>query len=126
MRFTEWDQARVKMLYDAMRLPFEMPNVDSPAFALKEILEDENGKILGAGAVKIIGEAFLWVDPKINGIRRVKTVRALVAQAKMEGAKAGFEELSAWIPPQVEPEFGRALYKLGWTPSMWRNWSVKL
>ncbi len=125
MRFRQWNQEEGQKLYDAMGLPYTMPNVASPAFALKELLEDENGKIIAAGAIKIIGESFLWIDPAQTPIRRAKAVRALVARAKVEGARAGFEELSAWIPPAVEAEFGLALHKLGWSPSLWRNWSIR-
>ncbi len=126
MRFVEWDQERARALYNAMHMPYPMPDVGSPAFALKEILLGENGEVVGAGAVKIVGEAFLWIDPRLHPIRRAKSVRALASRAKQEGAKAGFEELTAWIPPRVEAEFGMALHKLGWSPSLWRNWSIHL
>lgn len=125
MRFREWDQTEGQMLYDAMGMPYPMPDVNSPAFALKEMLEDDKGKVVAAGAVKIIGEVFLWIDPAETKLRRAKAVRALAARAGARGAAVGFEELSAWVPPSVEAEFGTALHKLGWSPSLWRNWSMR-
>ncbi len=129
MRTRKWmeeDTNRVISIYRKMEMPYRMPDVTQPLFQIKRVLEDDSGNVIGAGAIKPIGECFLWVRPDLLPVMRARAVKRLTGEAMLLGSQAGFDELSAWIPPNVEKNFGLPLTKLGFRMSPWRCWSVTL
>ncbi len=103
-----------------MGLPYTFPQLEPEKFPVLTLHPH------GALAVKLIGEAFLWLDPRASEYRRAKALLELGAQAKAEAWRAGFDEISAWIPPQIVERFQPGLRKLGWQPSPWPSWSIRL
>jgi hypothetical protein len=124
--WTPEDTGKVVELYRSMRLPYAMPDLDTPLFGLKRVVESENGEVIAAGAVKPIGEAFLWVDPNMSPVLRARALRKLNHEAEVTAAEAGYDELTAWIPPHIEEDFARSLVHSGWRASPWRSWSKRL
>jgi len=129
MKLRKWkpaDTPLIEAIHKGMDTGYLMPHVDSRLFELKRVAETDDGKIVGGGAVKPIGECFLWVARDEPPILRARAFCRLAAEARVLAAEAGYDELSCWMPPNFETEFGNPLSRAGWTLSPWRNWSVKL
>ena len=125
-KWTEDDTLQVMEIHQEMGIPYQMPDVSNPLFAIKRVLVDDRGKIIGAGAIKPVGECFLWVRPSMMPIFRARAVKRLTAEGMLLAGQSGLDELTAWIHPEVEREFGRPLTKLGFVMSPWRSWSTKI
>lgn len=107
-----------------MALGYQFPDISSPLFFQKAVAE-ENGEISGAAAIRLIGEAFLWLadGSKIRKGRVLSSIYPIIGGKAKEN---GLEDVSAWIPPQIEPDFSEALHGIGFVPSPWPCWSMKL
>lgn len=115
-------QEDAEALHRRMGIDYPFPNLASPLFVTRLSVRNQ-GRIVAATAVKVIGEAFLWVDPEVTAIQRARAVRMLSDGGSQQARAVGLDEVSAWIPPTIEPEFGAALYKMGWRRSPWTSWS---
>lgn len=120
---TPKDQAALLGIHERMGSKYPLPNLDSPLVAIKELCRDDDGDILGGCAVKLIGEAYLWVDPNAPVRQRVMSIAHLTRRATTEAHRLALEDVSAWIPPDIEPQFAHLLTELGWRRSPWPCWS---
>lgn len=112
-------------LHADMEMPYQMPDVSSPLFAVR-IGAFNNDRMRGCLLVKIIGEAFLLLDPAMGEAEKSRALVLLDHHGRMTAKAKGFDEASAWPPPEVEPWFTPALEHLGWCKSPWPNWSIAL
>lgn len=116
----------VKRLHDKMKTGYSFPDIKGPLFAIKGVVKDENGKIIAAAAVKITSEAFLWLDLGKKEAEKVMAILALTNKLSADAKKIGLDEVTCWIPPQVEGRFAKFLSKLGFQRSPWSSWSLLL
>jgi len=116
----------IKELHNRMGIEYPFPNISDPLFAVRRMVIDETGNVSAAAALKIISEAFLWLDP--DGSEHTKTSDILrLAQVCHERAKLlDLQDVTAWVPPSVEPIFGNMLSRLGWGRSPWASWSLRI
>ncbi len=129
MKIREWkpeDNGAVRVIHDLMETGYRLPNVDAPLFRLKRVVESDSGEVVGAAAVKPVGECFLWVAQDLPPVLRARAFRRLMGEARVQASAAGYDELTAWIPPHIQANFGWALSRAGWTMSPWRSWSVRI
>lgn len=116
----------VRELHARMGIDYQFPEISGPLFAIRKMVVDEDGDVQAAAAMKLIGEAYLWVNPD-NGDYAKATDILRLAQICHERAKGlQIEDISAWIPPHVEPVFGNMLSRMGWSRSPWASWSVRI
>ena len=102
-------------LHKKMGVRYPLPDLDSNLMILTE--RSENGK--AACAVKMIGEAFLFLDPAATTRERVDAIRE-VSDKAIEAAKIfKLEDVSAWVPGDIAPKFAHMLFDLGWRLSPW-------
>ena len=120
------DIEKIERLHEQMKTGYGIPDLSSPSIVLRGLVRDENGGIISAGAVKRIGEVFLWTDHSQSAYKRAAAMVELTQTLESEGKRAGFDEVAAWIAPNIEPEFGRVLFKLGWGRSPWASWNKGL
>lgn len=117
------DHDALKAIHERMGSKYPLPNLDSPLVSVKEVCRADGGKVIGGCAVKLIGEAYLWVDPEAPVRERVMAIAHLTRKATMEARRLNIEDISAWIPPDIEPRFAHLLTELGWRKSPWPCWS---
>ncbi len=114
--------SEVSMLHEKMGIKYPLPNLDSPLIVLKEEYREED-KLIAACAVKLVGEAFLWIDPEATTRKKIEGLRRVARAAEHAARDRSIEDVSAWIPPEIEPRFAHMLFMLGWKRSPWPCWS---
>lgn len=135
--YTDEDMKEVMRIHAANGLP---PNclpgccrtdaagnpLNTPLFFMRKILEDD-GKVALASFLKLTAEAFLFVDHEhADAERRWLALQKLTASTLSEAAKKGIEDVTAWIPPQLDRSFGERLIALGFVKSPWQSYSAVL
>jgi len=76
---------------------FPFPDLDSPLYIIKGVVEDETGKILGAGFIKLTAEAIIMIEPELPRIEKVQALKELFLVGKMESLKKGIYSWHAFI-----------------------------
>jgi hypothetical protein len=135
--FTDDDIDNVVKIYQANELPANcLPAcckrdkagnpVHAPLFFMRKILEDD-GKVALASFLKLTAEAFVFVDhDHADPERRWLALQKLTACTLSEAARKGVEDVTAWIPPQLDRSFGERLIALGFNRSPWPSYSAVL
>lgn len=106
-----------------MGIDYPLPDLSSPIIPAKMIIHDKQGNATGAGAIKLVGEIFLWLDLSASIRERVVAIRKLSEVSVDQAKRLGLEEISCWVPPQIEKQFAHMLESLGWLRSPWPNWT---
>lgn len=121
------DYAAVKTLHDAMGLDYKMPDLASPLFLVRRGVRDRSGRIVGAAALKLQAEAYLWLDTSLSPVVRWRVISTL-AHAVFEAAwRAGLDCLVGYLPPGLPPTFTKALSWLGVRKARpWEVWYKEL
>lgn len=121
----QWNQEDLQSIasfHNQMAPGYTFPREFGPLFFVNQLVEDVNGQIVAAAAVKLVGEGFLWVNPSVSRLDRTRAI-ALLNKTCAETAKtAGLEEVSCWVPPKIAACFERLMAKLGWKQAVWPNW----
>ena len=100
--------------------------INAPLFFMRKILEDD-GRVALASFLKLTAEAFVFVDHEHGDAeRRWLALQKLTACTLSEAAKKGVEDVTAWIPPQLDRSFGERLIALGFVKSPWQSYSAVL
>jgi hypothetical protein len=120
------DMPKLAHFHAQMQVGYQLPESFGPLFCVKKAVCDENGRILGMATVKLVGEAFLWLNPEISSLEKARSAKILHGECSREATQLGLEEVSCWIPEKIAKCFARVIEKLGWRPSPWRNWTVVL
>lgn len=102
-------------------IDYRMPDLDSPLFPIKKVSE-VNGQVVGALALRLCAETFLWLDRQRRPQEKLQTMKELQAAVLADAWKNGLDEIHAAIPPIG---FDRRLKQLGWEPDRdgWVLWT---
>lgn len=109
-----------------MGIDYPLPDLDGPAMFGKILVHDKQGAVVGAGALKHVGEAFLWLRPDSSPREKITAIRRMSAVMTTTAKLAGVEEVSCWVPTEMEPQFAHMLQSLGWIRSQWPNYTLIL
>lgn len=123
-RLRREDVRGVARLHEAMGMDYRFPDFGG-LYPVKNVAE-HRGNLVGAMAVKAIGEAFVWIDPASSLRQKVETIVQLSIKCEEDTKVCGFEDVTAWIPPEIEPRFAHLLGKLGFEKSPWPTWTKRL
>lgn len=96
----------------------------TPLFPLKRaVVNGDARRPLACGAVKVVGEAYLWMDhgygtPK----QRLDALQLLNADLEQRARDLGFDQVHCALPPEIAERFGERIEALGWAPA--RPWPL--
>lgn len=116
----------IRALHEKMDIGYEFPNLTGPLFAIRKAIMDEHGNPVAAAALKLTSEAFLWIDPDGSPYEKTSNILRLAHVCHERAKMLQIEDVTAWVPPQVEATFGEMLSKMGWTRSPWASWSARI
>ena len=144
--YTPNDLSALRRLHALQGFAYPLPDLDSPLFVTKLVLEDderseeknrktEQGSeaagerespdpnsppILMAVLLRLTAEAYLLHDPAAGTPReRWQHVLALHEAARASAAARGLDDVQAFLPPRIARAFGRRLARLGWRQDPW-------
>lgn len=129
MHIRDWkpeDMRALAEFHREMAVGYDLPASFGPLFAVRKALVDDSGRVIGMAAVKIVGEAMIWLDPGLSVRKNAKTVLMLHEECRKSALALGFDEVSAWIPERIAQCFSKMLEKLGWRRSRWHSWGFSL
>ena len=111
----------VEKIHRQSGLDYRMPDLKSPLFPIKKICV-KDGEVLGAVALRLCAETFLWLDKQRRPQEKLQTMNDLQREVLADAWKNGLDEIHAAIPPIG---FDKRLRQLGWEPDRegWVLWT---
>jgi hypothetical protein len=110
------DEEPLRRIHAQSGLKYEFPKLESPLFIIKKVVvDDEQGRPVIAGCVKLLGEAQILCDPEwLTPAFRLKALELLHEEMRRELADKGIDEVVAFLPEEKK-SFGRRLMRMfGW------------
>jgi hypothetical protein len=144
MRIREYipsDLEALRRLHAAQGFGYPLPDLDSPLFLTKLVLEDdgEDGnsgreladrnspRVTMAVLLRLTAEAYLLHDPAAGTPRRrYQHFLALHDATRTAALVRGLDDVQAFLPPRVARAFGRRLARLGWMRDPWPCFSRRV
>jgi len=135
--FTAGDLSRAKEIHAANGLDERcFPNltiktkegedVSNPLFVTAAVYEHD-GKAALMGFLKITSEAYLLIDHTIGTPEeRWAWLQEGMEHLKFEGWKRGLEQITCFVPPEIEESFAKRLIDLGFQKSPWQSYTLNL
>ena len=125
---TSDDHAVIQALHDQMGTDYRFPDLSDPLFLLKFVATDDSGHIVGACAIRIEAETYLWLDQSRSTMVKSMAVREMNLVLRIEAWRKGLANLVARIPSAIETKFAPVLTRLGWTRQRdgWIDWNIDL
>lgn len=121
--YTEEDLGALKHLHAARSMPYSFPNLSSPLFLSKIVLERDS-EIFAAALLRVTAEAYVLLDPEAGTpCDRWRALLLLHEAARGDAARRGLDDAHCWVPPQVARSFGRRIESLGWEREKWDCYS---
>ena len=136
-KFENTDLPTVVELQKANDLPGEcLPDLEietpegkrepNPLFVVKRVLDHE-GKTAMMCFLKIRSELYFFVDHTIaTPEERWKMLQEFTEDMKHEAWKIGLDQMTAFIPPDIDESFSKRLTDLGFVKSPWVPYSLNL
>jgi hypothetical protein len=115
------DVGALRMIHARQGINYAFPDLSDALFFVKKVKVEE-GRIVGAGVLKLCAEAMLLLEPERRPQDKMKTMRQLQAAVLEEARARGLDEVHAAIP---EIGFDRRLAQLGWEKDRpgWHLWT---
>lgn len=125
--YTMKDLAEIERIHREAGLPSQcLPSTENLLFFVRKVVED-NGTVALASFLKMTAEAFVLVDHNHQTPDwRWLALQKLTGVTLREAAVKGMQDVTAWLPPEVENGFGSRLEALGFTKSPWASYSTRL
>lgn len=125
--YTHADLDALRQMHAAQGFGYPLPNLDSPMFISKLVLEDDEADAPGnssrvkmAVLLRLTAEAYMLHDPAPGTPQqRWQRFLALHEAANRDSAARGLDDVQAFLPPHIARAFGRRLERLGWVRDPW-------
>lgn len=114
--FTLDDLPRVKELHERMGLDYRLPDLQSPLFIIRKVVEVD-GQIVAITAARVEAELYLFVDHEVADPEQRWDALQRLNDSVMDEAywSKGLDNCVLWCPVEVEKSFGKRLTALGFS-----------
>jgi hypothetical protein len=103
-----------------------MPDPKDSLVLVKAVVE-QNGKPVMATFLRGTSEIYLLVDHRYGTPQeRWQWLQELKDYLVQEAWKLGLDQMTAWIPPEIEQSFGKRLLELGFQRSPWQSYTLNV
>jgi hypothetical protein len=121
--YTEADLRALEVIHQRQGLDYPFPDLTSPLFDTKLVAESADGVIEQGLLLRITCEAYLLIDPHIGTPKeRWGLFQSLHAAAAKRAWQRGFDDVHAYVPPEIERHFAKRLKRLGWHKDKWQSY----
>ena len=119
-----WLRKHLEGLHAASGFDYQFPkDFDTPLFPVKRAVVNESNYPIATAALKVVGEAYLWMDHSLGTAEdRMIALATLNADLAARAREIGFDQVHCVLPPEIAKRFGERLEALGWKPA--RNWPL--
>ena len=107
------DLESIEALHRSTGQDFALPDLASPLMIVKKAVVAD-GKVIGFGCIKIMGETLMSLSPDLSPIERMRAMEALQPPVLTDAYKLGLDEVEARIHSETEKPFLKRLAQLGW------------
>jgi hypothetical protein len=116
--YTHDDKVAVDKIHEANNLPDVCrPDTDNPLFVLGQVAELK-GKVAMAVNVKLQGELFLTLDHSAGTPEELWNTLQAISKSICDAAYVrGLDQVSAWLPPEMDESFGKRMLEMGYVKS---------
>lgn len=122
--FTEEDKPAIEAMHSGMKLDYEQP--DWSKMLISAVVE-VNGQVTMGAFLRKTAETYLLLDPEAGSKKgRLGQLLMLHRELMIPAKRVGFEDVGAFLPPTLEPHFGKLLMHLGWKKAMWPHYFMEL
>jgi hypothetical protein len=127
-KLEERDLPRLRELHRESGFDYPLPDFLAPEFERVTVVVDENDVPVQMTAARKTVEIYAIVDPNWRNPRwRLDALLQSHEEMRQGLLESGYEDVHAWLPPEVEKSFGRRLVGIfGWIPSRWKSYSRRL
>jgi hypothetical protein len=114
--FTLADLPRVKELHERMGLDYRLPDLESPLFIIRKVVEVD-GEIVAITAARVEAELYLFVDHEVADPEQRWEALKILNKAVLDEAywEKGLNNVVLWCPVEIEKSFGKRLKELGFS-----------
>jgi hypothetical protein len=99
---------------------------DDPLFITKAVLEDD-GKPAVMAFLKITSESFVLVDHRVGTPEeRWEWLKKISEHLREEAWKRGLEQITCFVPPEIDKSFAKRLKDLGYIRSEWQSYTLNV
>jgi hypothetical protein len=122
--YTDADLDRIEQMHAAQGFDYNLPDLHSPDFVIKAVIENGVGVDAGLLLRKTV-ETYLLIGAmtRKEGLRRLLIFeKELVPMLKAQG----YTDVHCWVPPEIDDKFGKLLRHLGWDKEIWPSYSRKV
>lgn len=135
--FEPWDLKKVKELLKANGLPEEcMPDLivvdkagkksKNPLFVVKRVYEVD-GKTAMICFLKLRSELYFFIDHTVGTPQeRWEWLKDFTEDMRQQAWKFGLDQMTAFVPPDVDESFKKRLVELGFQRSPWVPYTMNL
>ncbi len=136
-QFENGDIATAQAIHAANELPENcFPNLfintvhgiveSNPLFVVKGVYESE-GKPALMTFLKITGELYLLVDHTVGTPeQRWQWLCEFKEWMVREAWRLGLEQITAWVPPEIEESFGKRMLGMGFVKSPYQAYTLNI
>lgn len=126
--YQDSDWPEVLAIYEKSGLPIDcLADATDPLFLIRRVLVNADNKISMAAFVRLTSEPFLIVDHESGKpAQRWEMLQELTRDICRIAREKGLQQLTAFIPPDVEVSFGKRLERLGFQKSPWSSYTLNL
>lgn len=111
--YTPADFEAVKAIHESTQLDYNMPDLNTPLFLVKKVLE-VNGVVRVVLGMRIEAECYLWLDQSdwADPEEKLVAIAILDREGMAEAWLKGVDDAVLYLPPGME-RFGKRLEALG-------------
>lgn len=124
--YTDADLDTLVSIHSRRRLPYSMPNLSSPLFLSKVVIEKDS-RVIAASLLRLTAEAYVFLDPEVGSAReRLYWLQLVHEAARGDAVRKGLDDVHCWVPPALSKSFRRRIEALGWQRERWDCYSRSL
>jgi len=126
-QFVEEDLPVLTEIHAANELPPNcMPDPSDPLMLVKAVVE-KDGRAIMATFLRGASEIYLLVDHQYGTPEeRWEWMKELKTYLAHEAWKLGLDQMTCWVPPEVDKSFGKRLEELGFQRSTWQSYTLNI
>lgn len=101
--------------------------IKNPLFMIRAVCESPEGRPAIMCFCKLQGELFLLIDHTVGTAEdRWKWLQEFKEWMAHEAWRNGLEQLTAWVPPNIDKSFAKRLKEMGFQKSPYECWTLNL